>query len=935
MSRTHTVVDGDTLSTLAQAYYGDSNLHVLIARANGLSNPDDIHIGQMLVIPDDPKDLFDTEGQRLFPYASELFGVYQPLIGWRSNLQRTRVAEGMALRLNKAASHLRNVIDVSMDQPVPDIPGRDVLDVTDHTGTAVGRALAREANRREYVDADAWQGMLSDTGDSRLSSISQEVIRGLLSPMRNPEELQSARRLPRKDDFMMSNPVDVDREREIRAGEEAATASLLRHLADSGSDDIIQQMFAPSPQPWQRVLAAVEFFAQSQPAKDLFLSPIGILHRFREYFFELGTFLGPPVGHVWISPGGSVELVEVNTRRTLVDMSVEQTIETLKRSEETFSDKDELSDAVKVENSNDTKLGVTATASGGVGSVFQASGSASFNLGVSRTQAQEQTHKRMREQSSKLSSEVRQNYKTTFRTVTETNDTSSRRYVLQNSTRRLLSYELCRKMRRVAVQVQDQGQQLCWQLYVDNPGDPLGIGEFVHETAAAANAGIQQPNTIPEPSSQDHTASLSLPFILYQGADDEAENIYTTSSNHAGHGIFVPDVGTDNIIEFDHTFLLGTPPAGMEVAGIRSVDFHGAQVKFVTSNPSWSAPNPDPEKNTFRILLTYANFGGKKQLPFDVILSYKPTQTAIDAVHQANAASQKTYDDEVAAKKEQLVYTTLRKRLKLSGSVPPRPQEDLREEERSVIYRAVITKLYGKVDGWQSDDYHVASELIRYFFDVDAMLYFVAPDWWKSRTQKLVPMNKTTELQPTTITAPKLSFGKMDARPHYLITEETKPAPKGASLGWLIQLDGDEKRNAFLNSPWVKAVLPIRPGRERDAIAWLRRPEVAGADGLGEPYPYNAEQDPPEYDGLTIEGVLLRIADKIAQEHAASFAPAPVHPEDVNSTVALPTEMVFARGFDPLAGGIEFGKKPFAVFSEWVEVLPTDQVVATEYKTGT
>jgi hypothetical protein len=34
----------------------------------------------------------------------------------------------------------------------------------------------------------------------------------------------------------------------------------------------------------------------------------------------------------------------------------------------------------------------------------------------------------------------------------------------------------------------------------------------------------------------------------------------------------------------------------------------------------------------------------------------------------------------------------------------------------------------------------------------------------------------------------------------YLITEDTQPAPFGSSLGWLIQIDGDERRNEFLNA---------------------------------------------------------------------------------------------------------------------------------------
>jgi hypothetical protein len=173
------------------------------------------------------------------------------------------------------------------------------------------------------------------------------------------------------------------------------------------------------------------------------------------------------------------------------------------------------------------------------------------------------------------------------------------------------------------------------------------------------------------------------------------------------------------------------------------------------------------------------------------------------------------------------------------------------------------------------------------------MLYFVAPDWWRPRAQKLVSKDDKAEIQPTIIADPAISYRVEQIgltsvlvpyamRPNYLITEETTPAPQGSSLGWLIQLDGDTHRNAFLNSPWVKAVLPIRPGRERAALAWLQSREVADTDGLKEAYQFDPTQDPPEYNGLTIEQVLLIIADKIAEEHRKSLTPTPVDKTGIN-----------------------------------------------------
>ena len=63
---------------------------------------------------------------------------------------------------------------------------------------------------------------------------------------------------------------------------------------------------------------------------------------------------------------------------------------------------------------------------------------------------------------------------------------------------------------------------------------------------------------------------------------------------------------------------------------------------------------------------------------------------------------------------------------------------------------------------------------------------------------------------------------------NYYITEDSPPARLGSSLGWIIQLDGDNLRNAFLNAPWVKAVIPIREGKESEAIEWLSAPQLEG-----------------------------------------------------------------------------------------------------------
>lgn len=77
-----------------------------------------------------------------------------------------------------------------------------------------------------------------------------------------------------------------------------------------------------------------------------------------------------------------------------------------------------------------------------------------------------------------------------------------------------------------------------------------------------------------------------------------------------------------------------------------------------------------------------------------------------------------------------------------------------------------------------------------------------------------------------------------------------------------------------------------------------------------------------------MEDVLLLMADSIAEEYRNSREP---QPTGVGETAALPEEMVFSHGYDPLEGGTKFDTKTYQTFSEWIEILPTDQVVAVEY----
>jgi hypothetical protein len=387
----------------------------------------------------------------------------------------------------------------------------------------------------------------------------------------------------------------------------------------------------------------------------------------------------------------------------------------------------------------------------------------------------------------------------------------------------------------------------------------------------------------------------------------------------------------------------------------------------------------------FTVHLDYVAWHEQSNINIKAALTWAPTD---DMRNKVQAEYDKRIDDYSAEKSRrdrEAFYNVARERVKIASQIQPRPAEDLREEERTVIYRKLISQL---MSVGTSESKHVISELVRSIFDVDKMLYFVAPEWWTPRlhhsaqhlgdgpgtglsgsaasgsapaTGSVALMNTfagladlvrkdfvsaVADVAPDKTVIPAENIvdwggGREKGRDNYYITEESAPAKLGSSLGWLLQLDGDNLRNALLNSPWVKAVIPIRIGKEKQAINWLQQAHVEGSDGLDAEY-FAVPDDPPELRStpghkVTIRNALEFLVTKILEYDQASrtpIVPDPGDPESPSNHFAgsLPTEAVFEHGFYPLKGGVRFDQDGTeqVMFSQWMEILPTDQVVALQ-----
>ena len=926
------------------------------------------------------------------PYASELYGIYQPLLGWRSRVRALELAKGAGslkraylqeLRLNTKPlfalpDNERDAtgFTVSVGERAA-ASGRSALDAIDSVVARKVSALVAEAGSsdeawRRYTSTDALNEILAGSQDDIKAEVTQIIT--ARHGQTNPAVAQP-----------VASPAEIE---EILSGlleRESSVAGTLARLGEDRSPAQIRQLMAPYAVPTEApFLGLLESVtpAQSDLAAAT-ISPIGLVHLYRQYFFEFDTFLGQPVQHLWLSPGGVVELVEVSTRRTLVERTTEQTFESIEKSEHSSNIQDELSDAVRSENGANTKLGVTLSSSGSYGVGF-VNGSTtvgtSLNAEQSSKEAREHTGKSLRQQTDKLSSEIRKSFKSSFRTVTETTDTESRRYVINNNTESLVNYELRRKMRQVGVQVHDYGMQLCWQAYVDDPGQELGIAKLISIAAPADLQGVHEPDApmVPEPEIRSPTFSIpwqNIHFGVEHWSGIPAHKFIPLTPEYQ---LTPPQPGY--IYSRAEVVLNSEEGGGRDYATLRAYPRDAAEaLNFGASDPPNVQPIPTGDAGSptepsvrsvvlgFELDSPRVGDGHNYFWGVDVTFIWKPSQQHLHEIETTHQAAVAKFNAQQEQAFRDALYKSAHDRVKAASNIAPRNFAELREEERIVVYRNLVRKLL-ELAGITNEDpklRHVFAELIQSMFDVDEMLYFVSPEWWMPRPVNLNQQNigiypKGPQRVAAALAefdhATTIDWGGAANRPSdYYITEDSTPARLGSSLGWVLQLDGDNLRNAFLNAPWVKAIVPIRPGHEWKALAWLSSDAIEGSDGLEDAYQATDPAEKPkilqalkthQWDDPNLTSLYaamtnpeqVRIIDAIrylivhVQElHALSLEPVP-NPDDPTMNY-LPTEEVFERGFEPLPGGFNpEGNGPFKGFVQWFEVLPTDQIVPVEVK---
>lgn len=903
-----------------------------------------------------PADLNSHAG--VLPYASELYGIYQPLLGWRSRRTQQRLDDGIAQVWNRVLADLPILVapDVEIDPEFRDLRearfrigvGREGRGVSSLMRVApqslIARTVITEVANEGEDSPDVWKQYTSpDFLEHALAGLEDQVREVFHSELRSAEE--NSREMDDAAQHQLLNSI---------LARESVTAGVLAALGGRDDGAVAMELFNVHKRDvLDRAIGNVEaVIAALDPRRSelasAVISPVGIVHLFRQYFFEFDSFLGPAVEHLWLSPGGMVELVEVSTRKTVIERLTENAFESLLRSEKSLVLDDELSEAVKRHNSSSTKFGVSLNTetSFGLGPVFtaQVGTGTSYDLATNQEEARESLHKAARQQTEFLATEMKRSFKSTFRTTTEISDTRSRSYRIYNESPDLMNYELRRKMRQVGVQMQDYGTFMCWQTYVDTPGDELGVANLVHISVPNDKPPLVQPDLPAEPVPyRGETVKHHFRWYLgdptsglgFQGLDPEH-----FGDVYAGDFPIVPSPGFKldrvevKVVGGENWAFQGRGAPGSErpvAPGVAETTHTVAQVfhpPTVQDNPGPRQPLPD----------------GHPEFDFEITPFYVPSQWLLDKVVAEKEQKLADANQEREHDYKEKMFTAIKERVKLASNVQPRPFGDLRDEERIIVYRNLIRQLMSEsgVSSAEPQVHHLFAELVQSMFDIDKMLYFVAPEWWMPRNRSAsqdIFRPDANQSEFATYSAVSWGGGRGLRDDNYYVTEDSAPARLGSSLGWIIQLDGDNLRNAFLNAPWVKAVVPIRPGKEDRALGWLQGASVEGSDGL------DAAHDAPteELDRIRGElglaaGATVTIKDAIDAlilrlQERQKTARSTMVDENGAELGYMPMDEVYENGFDPLQGGFKIPPgKDFEVFDQWLEVVPTDQIVPVPVK---
>ena len=729
-------------------------------------------------------------------YATMTVAAYEPLIlHWISLTGIRFVSNAVAQRLSKAAaikydgkSPAALALSKTVRRAIPksinvDVAADETQVPIDIHGHAFDPGAIRKVDVAGYPDAvaigkDVYLNGVSATDPMRLLNQDIDSLRNA-----DPSAAHAATRLAQRSSTFTQGLKTIPMSVAARLGVQDpdfdfidARDQLQKSLLEAARDWVRQ----PDGKDLMDIMVAATKVGRTQlphmwPSSISIheaLSPIGIAHYYRQLYFNKEEGVGPIEEAFTVAPLETLEVIYQTVKRQVHEEILEQGLEVVSESAVEEKNLDEVSDKVSSMVQQDVSASMSANASGSIG-VWQAGASATASYSTSSQRSREYSTRRLKEVTKRASERITKSFSIKTRDVSELTETTSTRRVIRNESADPVSYGLRRVLRRVSVKVQDLGPRLVWQLYLRDPGTGLARSRFVHfrETGPISVPDIP-PGVPPRPS-----------------GGIESESSSTSIKWHAGKKIY-------------YVTIVVRPGADRDVSGVRienitDMEGGGKDDKAPAPHNEFDLGSTwDPAARTFTANVGILP-GDSPTVQITYSYTWQPSASVLAAWEAQRAAAVATLTEEALIKQFEQDKALITERSRIKS----RPANDLRQEERYEVMNRMVSYLFGRGDD-PSEPTPLEIEYFHRYFDIDGIFTYTHPSWWKPR-----------------FSSKNVGLG----REAYEITAESDPAPLGSSLGWLIQLDGDRRRNEFLNSPWARVCLPMRPGREREAILWLAK----------------------------------------------------------------------------------------------------------------
>lgn len=270
-----------------------------------------------------------TDYTSVLPYASEMFGVYQPMIGWKSKRLIKRLMPGLIdsqnALLKAFAKNYQGIseIDFSETDCFAKVKNIQVgklafTELSKNNISVLIQTILDILPKDKAPAAQDWSHFInpnilekfltSSVADYYSNTYKEQCIK-----LHDQNNLNYRRATYQNDVAQMNadiqrNENDLVSSTQRLINEESAMAGALLDMVNQKMFLQLESIFYNKPSvdviaKNQQIADMLQNnddpFATFDPKKDIknvSLSPLGIVHLFREYFFELDTFLGTPMG---------------------------------------------------------------------------------------------------------------------------------------------------------------------------------------------------------------------------------------------------------------------------------------------------------------------------------------------------------------------------------------------------------------------------------------------------------------------------------------------------------------------------------------------------------------------------------------------------------------------------------------------------------------